>query len=312
MYQTALSPSPWTRASLVGFALPSLVAPLRCSASRRMGVARNGLVARLDHDPSPFANCRSIAGHWGQKRGSFFYNHLARNLAKAVGPCYFRFGGTAEDFTAYNFSRQAPPETNMYTINSSVFTGLVDFAEAAGWNLIFGANVGTHRYAGNNTWNPAQFESLQEFVASQHQWSPLAGWELGNEPDLFPEHHNFTVTPQALANDFGVYRRVVAKHQPSSLIIGPDTAKMEGDFFGLFVKEAVRTHAIDVATWHFYYGPGSSRPQCVPNPLVLDGCIASITRVLTLKEEPGRCSPRFLPLAPQRFNAFGLFTPRHP
>ena len=39
-------------------------------------------------------------GRWGRERGSFFYNESVINLAKDLSPCFFRFGGTGEDFTS--------------------------------------------------------------------------------------------------------------------------------------------------------------------------------------------------------------------
>lgn len=110
----------------------------------------------------------SCTGSWGTKKDSFFYNKLAQGLAKAVSPCYFRYGGTGEDYTAYDFSAASPPEKNDYTMNATVFNGLVDFADAVGWDLIYGANAATHRYR-NNTWDPSQFESLLTWVCVPYQ-----------------------------------------------------------------------------------------------------------------------------------------------
>jgi len=111
---------------------------------------------------------------------------------------------------------------------------------------------------------PHPLPRLFRYKGKAGGWPQLAGWELGNEPDLFPRH-NITVSPLQLAEDFSLYRRTLAPHQPHALIIGPDTAEMGGSagegFFYQFVAAAVPRNAIDVATWHFYYGPGSSKPQ---------------------------------------------------
>ena len=108
----------------------------------------------------------STTAHWSTKRSSYWYNATVRSLAKHLAPAFFRFGGTAQDYTEYDFSTSgggsavaavdigpvdigpvdigpgppAPPQHHQ-TLNSTEFDALVDFAKAANWDLIFGAST---------------------------------------------------------------------------------------------------------------------------------------------------------------------------
>ena len=167
----------------------------------------------------------------------------------------------------------APPQHHQ-TLNSTEFDALVDFAKAANWDLIFGADL-LDRTASGNKWNSTNFESLLRYVAAKGY--TLAGWELGNEPDLkcvdatgigFSCHHplpNYTkpfsqaVTPSQLAADFAHFRQVLEASGVGGRVIGPDTATSITTFAAPFFDAAKPN--LDVFTYHFYYGPGSSRPH---------------------------------------------------
>lgn len=82
----------------------------------------------------------------------------------------------------------------------------------------------------------------------------VAGWELGNEPDLFKEH-NITVSPQQLGADFENYKAVLsANGEGSTPVFGPDVADNQEYFSSVLASSG---QSVDRATYHFYYGPGS-------------------------------------------------------
>ena len=71
-----------------------------------------------------------------------------------------------------------------------------------------------------------------------------------------------SVPPAQLARDLGRYKALLqASKQQASLVIGPDTAGTPSSTFVQPFVEALQPGVVDVLTWHFYYGPGSSRPH---------------------------------------------------
>lgn len=200
-----------------------------------------------------------IVGRWERERGSFFYNESVINLAKELSPCFFRFGGTSEDFTDYSFEgsvvRANSSDRKALMLNETIIRGLFHFANAAGWKLIFGTNAATMRY-GSGSWRTEAFTLMLKSI--EKDGLVLTGVELGNEPDLF-SRHNVSKAPTArqLALDFGVLSSLVSS---DTLVLGPDVADSV-EFFGDFLNNLTEPGILDVATWHFYYGPGSSRPH---------------------------------------------------
>ena len=139
-------------------------------------------------------------------------------------------------FTAYNFSgrffpvEHPDPTRRTLVLNETVLDGLVDFCDAVGWELVFGANLGTYRTAGatseESSWDASAFRSLAQYV--KRKGHAVAGWELGNEPDLMAKDHNISISPAVEARDFAEYARVLREELGAAAgryrIIGPDTA----------------------------------------------------------------------------------------
>lgn len=93
------------------------------------------------------------------------------------------------------------------------------------------------------------------------------GFELGNEPDLYPTHANATVSPSQLAQDFAHLRSLLDSVLPTAKLFGPDVATVEHSFLADFIN-ASGAASVDSVTWHFYYGSGhtahvsgTNRPQ---------------------------------------------------
>jgi hypothetical protein len=67
------------------------------------------------------------------------------------------------------------------------------------------------------------------------------------------------VSPSQLAQDFTHFAAVLKQHSQGGVrVIGPDVAGSLDTYAKPFVQAKP---PIDVFTWHFYYGPGSSRPH---------------------------------------------------
>ena len=143
----------------------------------------------------------------------------------------------------------------------------------------------------NGSWRPDGFKNM--LASMDADGLVMKGFELGNEPDLFSRHNvSKAPTPQQLALDFGVLSSLVKSQSPSTLILGPDVSLKDWksgprtrnsqnesfarspslptrvgqvadsvEFFENFLDNLTDASILDVATWHFYYGPGSSRPH---------------------------------------------------
>ena len=99
---------------------------------------------------------------------------------------------------------------------------------------------------------------------------------LGNEPDLWPAHHDMSpVSPSQLGRDFINFRNILRDlywpHFKDSLLVGPDTASPGAGFTTEFLN--VCGDVINATTFHHYYGggPSLSHVDNYTDPKVLDG-----------------------------------------
>ncbi|XP_047140339.1 heparanase-like [Hydra vulgaris] len=166
-------------------------------------------------------------------------------LAKALsseGEFYLRFGGTSKD--SINF------KTNEIYFDKTEFDVLVNFVNEAKWKLIFGLNV-LNRYPDGN-WNSSNAKHLLKYIVDMN-YNVIFG--LGNEFDLFPDHLNITITPEQLAVDFKMLRKILDEVfiQKQIKLFGPDVATLNrNNFFETFLK-SIDEGILDGVTFHHYY-----------------------------------------------------------
>jgi heparanase 1 len=98
------------------------------------------------------------------------------------------------------------------------------FAAAVDFKILFGLNA-LARAATDSPWDGRYgMAELINTTARDPRRFPVAGFELGNEPDLFCRGNN-TVMPHQLANDFVALRKRLDSFKASAFaLIGPDTA----------------------------------------------------------------------------------------
>eukprot|EP00939_MAST-03C_sp_MAST-3C-sp1_P001002 g1002.t1 len=187
-------------------------------------------------------------------------------------------GGSSSSST----TSSVPWIPNKQVMNTSMFQAILNFTKSVSFDFVFGVNAVTDReiHGTTNRWNATNFEALLNSVELALTEEDVFGWELSNEMDLkcvdvagtvlFDCHRppsNVSgkpvpyVTAQQLAKDFGSFRQVLLRRFPSPAspqIWGPDIAGSITTYGRDFVGNL--TFDIDAFTWHFYYGPGSSRP----------------------------------------------------
>ena len=237
--------------------------------------------------PSRFVSFTMDAGavaHWWKMKSDFWQNELAIGLAKHLAPAVFRFGGTSEDYTLYDFSQSSasaqcelplPSPTHGCTkLNATQFDTIAGFARTVGWDFVYGANVGTERDPDSNHWVSDGLASLLQHAAKVANVT-FYGLELGNEPDLMcvgpageryscghpPDGQDWkyehAISPAQLASDYAAFRELAQR--AGAKVVGPDVADKLTDYAQPFLSNL--SAPLDAFTWHFYYGPGSSRPH---------------------------------------------------
>ncbi|KAK6174487.1 hypothetical protein SNE40_017754 [Patella caerulea] len=166
-------------------------------------------------------------------------------LAQELVPTYLRVGGADADFLVFNQTN-----TTGYAFDMTVeeWDQLNNFSMQSGWNFIFDFNVLLRK---NGKWDPTNAMELLRYT--KHKGYEAAGYELGNEPDLFSYLHDI-VTPSQLVADIVTLKNVATSTSSRPyLTLGPDASNItEIDYFHQFL-EAGGGQIVDKATFHHYY-----------------------------------------------------------
>ena len=102
--------------------------------------------------------------------------------------------------------------------------------------MLFGLNLNVRHQDGS--WNSTNTELLLDFFRDQKFFPDF---ELGNEPNSYPHHFNYTMTPEQQAGDFAKLSKILLqKGFHSSKLIGPSTTGRGPtalSYFSRFLKE---------------------------------------------------------------------------
>jgi heparanase 1 len=113
---------------------------------------------------------------------------------------------------------------------------LIDFSKKTSKKMLFGLNLNVRDEDGS--WNSTNAELLLEFFREQNFFPDF---ELGNEPNSYPHHFNYTMAPEQQASDFVKLQKIlVQKGFNSSKLIGPSTTGRGPtalSYFSRFLKE---------------------------------------------------------------------------
>ncbi|KAK7485806.1 hypothetical protein BaRGS_00022987 [Batillaria attramentaria] len=216
-----------------------------------------------------------------------FGSQKVLNLAQALAPAYLRLGGTMADCMGYLPSKLEPPRepywdkcTN-YTRNHTGFnmTGITwteaplshksewsnrcvfsmavtqweavnHFVENVGFDFIMDLNV-LHRYV-DDAWYPENTRQLLDFSAANN--FRIAGFELGNEYDLFKAKFDYNMPAYRFSRDY-ISLQIFLGMYPlyaSSMILGPETASVKPEYFQEFLV-AGGADIVRASTFHHYY-----------------------------------------------------------
>ncbi|XP_067660985.1 heparanase-like [Haliotis asinina] len=192
---------------------------------------------------------------WGQFN---FSSPKALNLMKAMAPCYIRVGGSLGESLVFDPDAgpvtHVPPLGQPFKLTPTRWKELNEFIQNAGLKLIFAFNA---LLRNNDLWDPSNAQLLMNYSSQRHY--DIAGWELGNEPDLYVRNGRINVTGAMMGADFTELRQILDKSPyKSSLLIGPDMTPLDG-YRDPMMREFLShggASAVDILTIHHYYFNG--------------------------------------------------------
>jgi len=206
-------------------------------------------------------------------------------LFKLIGPSILRIGGNSVDRNVWTPSGAGQIEGQ---IAPSDVNALAAFVKAAGWQCLYGINLGG---AG-----PAPFTSgsivaattptlAAEEIAYAYQafGSSLFGFEIGNECDLYGSSY-FTGTTWNISTFESLwtqFRTAIVTQTPAvaPLCTGPADAGSESSWTVPFGQYATRSE-ISLLTQHYYRGDGQSASSTGANLVTPDATLVSDLQAL--------------------------------
>jgi len=218
-----------------------------------------------------------------------------RMLAAALGPAYVRISGTWAN-TTYFADQDTPPALAPAGFGGILtrpqWRDVVDFARAVDARIVtsFAISAGSRDAAGNWTADQARrFLGYTEAIGGK-----IAAAEFMNEPDLAamggaPAGYDAA----AYGRDFKLFRSVIKRTTPETMILGPGTAGAAATASRLL---AASGPGLDGFSYH-YYGALSARcgGKRVPEAALSEQWLAGTDRVLASNQ---KLRDRFAPGKP--------------
>ena len=208
-------------------------------------------------------------------------------LFRRLGPSVLRIGGSSVDrhvWTPGGHGRTpgqiAPPDVD----------SLAAFVKAAGWQCIYGINLGG---AATGATSPA-LAAAEVAYAAQQFGASLLGVEIGNECDWYGSTGSFFPGHWSLAQFeslWNQYRSAILQVSPSVAMVGPGSGNNESTWTQPFA-ESERNGGISLLTQHYYRGSGAT-PGLTAESLVASdpALIANLASLQAAAQAAGRGDP---------------------
>ena len=174
-------------------------------------------------------------------------------LFKRIGPSVLRIGGNSVDKNVWNPTGAGQTAGQ---IAPSDVDSVAAFVKAAGWQCLYGINLGGSATGATNTTLAAQ----EVAYAYQQFGSSLLGIEIGNECDLYGGTGNYYAGNWSLSQFltlWGQYRNAILATTPTVPITGPADASNVSSWTVPF-GQAVTKSEITLLTQHYYRANGQS------------------------------------------------------
>jgi hypothetical protein len=203
------------------------------------------------------------------------YVQLVRTLGNEG---IIRVGGNTSDYSSYDETGQplsSPEGKAGSVVNQAVLRDLGTFLDATGWKLIWGLNLG------NGTLENAIQEAKAVTAATKKH---LLGFEIGNEPDLFPHrggHRQPGYGYDDYLREYRTWRDALRKAIPDIVFAGPDVAGAT-DWVAKFSNDEGKD--IKLLT-HHYYREGENPTSTIEKLLHTDPKLAPILATVKAASE---------------------------
>jgi hypothetical protein len=172
-------------------------------------------------------------------------------MFKRLGSTILRIGGNSVDKNVW--TPDGPGQTAGEIAPSDV-ASLAGFVKAAGWQCLYGINLGG---AATGATTPALAAAEVAYAAGQFG-SSLLGIEIGNEPDLYGNPGNYFAGNWSLSQFlslWGQFRAAILASTPEVPITGPADASNESSWTVPFGKDVTNSE-ITLLTQHYYRANG--------------------------------------------------------
>ncbi|AIP04042.1 lipoprotein [Burkholderia pseudomallei] len=186
-------------------------------------------------------------------------------LFNRLGAGVLRIGGNSSD--ASGWQRTGPDETSG-VITPAAVDRLASFVQACRWRVIYGLN-----FVGND---PATIADEAAYAA-QALGVQLAGFEIGNEPDLYAQHGlapNANTYP-GFVSRWTTFANAIRAAVPDAVFTGPATAWNYQRYTVPFASDAAGL--VSLLTQHHYRNPDSATIEAMLSP---DPSLAPMLQVL--------------------------------
>lgn len=211
----------------------------------------------------------------------FFQSSRVDALISGLSPAYFRFSGTDIDYML--FSEDGACDNSITNtmigfkgcLNSTQVTELLNITTRTNTSLVFGINgfIGKSSTSPNAPWNNTNcvvfFDWLQKTLENNPELNAPVAYELGNEPDLWPQR----AQGEVLASDLSIFRNLLSQYPliiSDAFHIGPDPCFCyNGEDILHNYSKALSPSLISSSrlhiSWHFYNNPHQPAPLGMVN-----------------------------------------------
>jgi hypothetical protein len=168
-------------------------------------------------------------------------------IFRRLGPSLLRIGGNSTDKNVW--TPNGPGQTAGQIAPSDV-DSLAAFVKAAGWQCLYGVNLGG---AATGATTPAMAADEVAYAAQQFG-SSLFGIEIGNEPDLYGYPGKYFAGNWSLSQFLALwneFRAAIVAGTPGVAITGPADASYEAKWTIPF-GQTVTSSQITLLTQHYY------------------------------------------------------------
>lgn len=210
-----------------------------------------------------------------------------------------RIGGGSSNFTTFSDEIHLPapsfevfgPDTSKTVKTGTVTSTLAlrnlrEFLDAAGWNCLYGLNLGQ-----------GSAENAAREAAAVHQFlgPRLLAIQIGNEPDSFRNRYRpATYSPSDFIAEWNKFHDAIVSKTQGLRFAGPDiSAKLP--YLPAFAEEAGRHPDVVLLTSHYYAMGPAGRPEATVSNLLSTDPISSTLKNRDLHLIQDACNTSRLP-----------------